>query len=288
MGQFNWTVLGQTGKKYNVGIYHGNKSGHLMIYCNSKVVQVDFHVKESKTYSFFIDDEFFELEVEKKDNEFLYGLKLNTTADTPLNNLIKERDQRHWAKTILFAISFILLVSGLVWGIPHLRSMKSDTDKAQILAEKGVDGIVEVRFDSTQKIFNYFFVGKGKAISKAIQNQSITPIIPLASGDVFPIRFVENTPEVHLVSWKKILPKQIEIYKNRTQQVHQKFNPDFSQKKVECQIELAFQLDSLQGLAHIFFQNENLESNSKFNQASYQKYIRDEPFRRLSTENCWP
>ncbi len=288
MGQFQWTVLGQTGKQYKVGIYHGDKSGHLLIYCNAKVVQVDFSVKESKNYSFFIDDEFFELEVEKKDGAFLYGLKLNTTADTPLNNLRKEKEKSDWAKSIIFAIAFILLISSLVWAIPKIRAMQSETNKAQILAEKGVDGIAEIRFDSIHGKFNYFFVGKKKAISKEINESKISPPFPLAAGDRFPIRFAKNDPEIHQIRWQLILPKQIETYKARTAQIHQNQHPDFSEIKVTCQVELAFRLDSLNGLAHLFFQGEDLETNSKFNSDSYEKYIRDEPFRRLSKENCWP
>ena len=288
MGQFQWTVLGQTGKQYKVGIYHGDKSGHLLIYCNAKVVQVDFSVKESKDYSFFIDDEFFELEVEKKDGAFLYGLKLNTTADTPLNNLRKEKEKSDWAKSIIFAIVFILLISGLVWAIPKVRAMQSEADKTQILAEKGVDGIVEIRFDSINGKFNYFFVGKGNAISKKIDKETTNLPFPLSNGDKFPIRFAKNNPELHQVKWQTILPQQIEKYKSRTAQIHKKLNPSFSDTKINCQIDLAFRLDSLNGLKHLFFQNESLDSNPEFNQTSYEKYIRGEPFRRLSKENCWP
>ena len=288
MGQFQWTVLGQTGKKYNVGIYHGDKSGHLMIHCNSKVVQVDFYVTESKTYSFFIDDEFFELEVEKKDSKFLYGLKLNTTADTPLNNLRKEQDKRHWAKTVLFTILFLAAAFIVAFGIPKILANKSEGNKALILSEKGVDGIAEIRFDSKNQKFNYFFVEKGKIISKSIDNQLIKPIIPLGDGDKFPIRFAKNFPELHTVHWEKILPQQVEHYKKRTTVVHQHLHPKFSKTKIKCQLDLAYQLDSLKGLAQFFFQNEDSATNSDFNQATYQKYIRDEPFRRLSKEKCWP
>ena len=95
-------------------------------------------------------------------------------------------------------------------------------------------------------------------------------------------------PELHTVHWEKILPQQVEHYKKRTTVVHQQLHPKFSKTKIKCQLDLAYQLDSLKGLAQFFFQNEDSATNSDFNQATYQKYIRDEPFRRLSKEKCWP
>ena len=289
MGQFNWTVLGQQGKQYRVGIYHGEKSGHLLIHCNSKVVLVDFSVKESKDYSFFIDDEFFVLEVEKKDGQFLYGLELNTSADTPLNKIRKKRDIKHLVGVGLIIAAIFAVGIGFFWGYPKYQSLKSETDKNEILAKNGIETTVEVRYDSTIAGMKYFFVGKGKPISGSpIFSKENKPIFPLMNGETFLVKYSKNTPELHIVYWTQLPDEQLIKYKNRVGVIHKEANSDFSDLKVQCQIELAFRIDNFDGLKQLYYQSESPESNSMFNKNTYQKFIRDEPFRKLSEENCWP
>jgi len=289
MGQFNWTVLGQQGRQYRVGIYHGEKSGHLMVHCNSKVVLVDFFVKDTKDYSFFIDDEFFVLEVEKKDGQFLYGLELDTTTDTPLNQLRKKRDIKHLVMVGLIIAGIIAVAIGFFWGYPKYQSLKSEAEKTEILAQNGIETTAEIRYDSTSTEMKYFFVGDGKAISGSpvFENEN-KPVFPLKHGEVFLVKYSKNTPELHQVYWTQLPDEQLTNYKNRTGVIHKEANPTFSDLKVNCQVELAFRIDDFDGLKQLFYQNETLESNPDFNTISYQKFIRDEPFRNLSKENCWP
>ncbi len=289
MGQFNWTVLGQQGKQYRVGIYHGDKSGHLMIHCNSKVVLVDFSVKESKDYSFFIDDEFFVLEVEKQDGQFLYGLELNTSADTPLNKIRKKRDIKHLVGVGLIIAAIFVVGIGFFWGYPKYQSLKSETDKKEILAKNGIETTVEVRYDSAAANMKYFFVGKGKPISgNPIFTKANKPIFPLKNGETFLVKYSKNTPELHQVYWTQLPDEQLIRYKNRVGVIHKKSNSSFSDLKVQCQVELAFRIDNFNGLKQLYYQNESSETNPIFNESTYQKFIRDEPFRNLSEENCWP
>lgn len=289
MSQFNWTVLGQRGKQYRVGIYHGEKSGHLLIHCNSKVVLVDFNVKESKDYSFFIDDEFFVLEVEKKDGQFLYGLELNTSADTPLNKIRKKRDIKHLVMVGLIIASIFGVGIGFFWGFPKYQSLKSETDKKEILAKNGIETTAVVRYDSTSAEMKYFFVGDGKAItgSPIFENKN-KPIFPLENGETFMVKYSKNTPALHQVYWTQLPDKQVVNYKSRVGVIHEESNPNFSDLKIKCQVELAFRIDEFNGLKQLYYQNDSPESNPIFNKNTYQKFIRDEPFRNLSKENCWP
>ena len=92
MSQFNWTYLAPSGKKHHVGLFHGENTGHVMIYCNSKVVLVDFKVRETKSYSIFIEEELCEIGIERKADRFVYGFDINKEADTPLNRKRKAID----------------------------------------------------------------------------------------------------------------------------------------------------------------------------------------------------
>ena len=78
MAQMNWIYLDDRGGRHSIGLYHGDRSGHMLIHCNRKIIQIDFSVKETKTYSFFVEDEFCEMIVDccMKERTYLkfYGL----------------------------------------------------------------------------------------------------------------------------------------------------------------------------------------------------------------------
>jgi tRNA A-37 threonylcarbamoyl transferase component Bud32 len=52
MSQFTWTYIRDNGALHRVGLFHGDETGHLMIYCNTRIVVIDFGVTTSKNYSF--------------------------------------------------------------------------------------------------------------------------------------------------------------------------------------------------------------------------------------------
>jgi hypothetical protein len=76
MAQHKWSFISHSGKQYLVGVFHGAKTGHLLIYINSKIVQIDFKVYEDALYSFFIDEELCEVSVKRKmvDLSMIFGL----------------------------------------------------------------------------------------------------------------------------------------------------------------------------------------------------------------------
>ena len=99
-----------------MGIYHGPTSGNLMIYCNSRVVLIDFLVKKAKTYSFFINDEFCEIIMREEDDKtFTYSFKVNKKVDTPLNKLREAREQKYLFYSLIILAGFILFVGIVVF-----------------------------------------------------------------------------------------------------------------------------------------------------------------------------
>ena len=55
------------------------------MYCNARIVVIDFSVQTTRNYSFFINDELCDLEIEEKDGKFSYGFKVDQVTDTPRN-----------------------------------------------------------------------------------------------------------------------------------------------------------------------------------------------------------
>lgn len=96
MAQSNWTYSDPYGHQFNIGLYHGTKSGHVIVYCNKNILLIDFSILTTKKYSFYVGEEFLELELTKNQaKKFEYKLSVNHEIHTSLNikrNTIARRD----------------------------------------------------------------------------------------------------------------------------------------------------------------------------------------------------
>lgn len=74
MSQANWLYKDETGKVHDINIYHGDESGHLLIYVNDEIMRIAFNVSEAIQYSFYIENVFFEMAVVTTEEGFSYQL----------------------------------------------------------------------------------------------------------------------------------------------------------------------------------------------------------------------
>ncbi len=63
MAQHLWYYKNEYGPDYEIGLYHGDKSGHVMIYVGQKIVKIDFSVFDNKNYHFQLGSELFNLAI---------------------------------------------------------------------------------------------------------------------------------------------------------------------------------------------------------------------------------
>jgi tRNA A-37 threonylcarbamoyl transferase component Bud32 len=83
MAQSNWTYHGASGRSYQVGLYHGDDSGHVIIYCNNNILTIDFGVNEEKSYSFYLEQDLCELSLNETDEGYAYDFSIAEAAPTP-------------------------------------------------------------------------------------------------------------------------------------------------------------------------------------------------------------
>ena len=117
MSRLAWTYVDDYGDKYRVFLVHVAPNGHIVIQCNNKIIIIDFNVLRNKKYSFFLGPELCELNVKKEDENFTYGLTINQTADTPLNELRRKYRNRDLLWTLLI---FVLLLSSVFFSYTFL------------------------------------------------------------------------------------------------------------------------------------------------------------------------
>ncbi|MBK7475922.1 MAG: hypothetical protein IPI11_07865 [Haliscomenobacter sp.] len=121
MAQQSWTLNTGNGRQHLIGLYHGEESGHLAVYCNNQIILVDFHVRAEKRFSFFVDEELCELTIlPAAVRGFQYQLVLNEQADTPRNQRRKalaaaqEKDRKEWIWRLVFGLAAVLFVLALI------------------------------------------------------------------------------------------------------------------------------------------------------------------------------
>lgn len=110
MSQMTWTYIADDGSRHKVGLFHGDNTGHLMIYCNANIMVIDFSVLSSRNYSFFINDELCDIAVEENEGKFSYGFKVDQITDTPRNRVRRKRIRGEVQQSLIIGAVFILAI----------------------------------------------------------------------------------------------------------------------------------------------------------------------------------
>lgn len=122
MSQMTWTYIGDNGARHRVGLFHGDNTGHLLVYCNARIVVIDFGVRVSKNYSFFINDELCDIAVEEKEGKFSYGFRIDQITDTPRNRGRRKMIRDEIRISLIVAVIFILFVGAVVYWLLRFNS----------------------------------------------------------------------------------------------------------------------------------------------------------------------
>jgi len=286
MNRFNWTYVDSRGHQNRIGLMHGAQSGHLLIYCNTKIILIDFKVLQSKTYSVFIEDELCEISIERKENKFYYGFDINKKADTPLNRSRKETDKKHLFQSLLFVGAFFSCIALVVYfffnGVPKKSTPidinYTDTTFAKI-------------FLIDKDYIKYSFIAKDQTYSfpQNINQKEIFPLsaFPLQNGDEFQVTYDANNPKRNKLLLENPTNRQLEKYASEAAKIEAATHYTIDVKKANCRIEIAYELEGIKGLAKFYNQNKSSQENPLFNELTYKKLTRDIPFQQKAEENCW-
>lgn len=115
MSQITWTYVDDNGYSHKVGLFHGDNSGHLLVYCNARIVVIDFSVLASKNYSFFIDEELCDITIEENKGKFSYGFTIDQVTDTPRNRGRRKMLQSERKTGLLFGAAFVVAIIVVVF-----------------------------------------------------------------------------------------------------------------------------------------------------------------------------
>lgn len=295
LAQLKWTYVSDTGRQYHIGIYHGSRSGHLVVHCNLKVVIIDFNVLESRTYPLFLDDELCELTIEKTNGEFRYGFDINRKADTPRNRQRRVVEKKHWRQTLLFFGAMGVCIAVLTAIFLRFDARQKEKQRTALLADFGQETVAHIdqllpRDDGT--LVRFSFVAEGQVQQEELYYPSAMPVILsygmlLQPDDEFALRFVKNRPSIWSLLLDKPSEEQVEKYRILAQERHAELHPELSRTHIQCLMQIAYGLKGVEGLACFYFQDANPERNAVANELAYKRLVRGIPFQQRAEKECW-
>lgn len=292
MNQFNWTYVDDDKKRNYIGLAHSPRTGHLLIYCNGKIMYIDFKVLKTSKYSLFVGDELMEIEIERMGDKYGYSCTINKEADTPRNRARKKMMQKHWKQTALFFGSMMLLVFLLLFAM-FFRGGNDKMMLTSLADSKTATTVGKVHIDEEKGVLRLMYVVNGQAYTSHEKIENLdSPVIlksglPLMSGDEFILKYAIKNPKIVKMDDMKPSEKQMEIYLEKAVKNYLQQYPEETAAHAHCLAEVALELEDLPGLAHFYFMDVSEEDNKKHNELSFKRLIRGVPFQEKVKEQCY-
>lgn len=292
MNHYTWTYVAGEGRNYNVGLFHGNKTGHVLIYVGTKIVTIDFGVLDSKAYTVFIEDELCHIKLERRGGEMYYFFEIDKKADTPRNRARNAMEKKFaWQLFIAMGIFIALIVGFVIWN--PFQKEASISKEEQLLLNQGEETAGRVVFtaDSAEPAVSYQFVAHNRSYLSA-SNLAFQPGLllkngmPLKAGDEFIVRYVSSRPEISRILFHRPTDRQVEIYKQRAAEKHLLLNPNEAPSFVSCLLNVAYRLNGIKGLADFYFQDSPPQANPAHNQMTYQQLRQELPYQKMVALEC--
>lgn len=282
--------MGQSGQRYDIGLYHGDLSGHLLVHCNFKILLIDFSVKEPRNYSFFIEDELCELSIVRNGERFGYGLEINTWTDTPLNKARKVQNRKYWLQTLAFFGGLLLLIGSFIFAISYFFNGYQNRKSSALLDENGISAVARFEVDDSVRLLTYQFVAGGttyqhqKPIEKTAAD--FRDFFSVQTGDEFEILYLPGRPEINRILFEKPSPRTLDRLQFLVLQKHLQSNREMSENIAKCWLSVAYDLIGIPGWADFYAQDILPEANPYHNRQTYLRLIRDIPFLKATREKC--
>ncbi len=277
MGQYTWQYV-ETQQPQVVTLYHGDTTGHVLITLNNKILVIDFKVRETKSYSFFIDEELCEVNIKRINDSFNYTFEINKTVQTPLNERRKKTEKKHlWQTVGFFGLILLITVSigvGLHWNKDQKMKISYYGGEAAAILTLSED---ENKY--VYEIDGLFYENELLELPEFIND------FPLETNDEFMIRYSKYKPDKHQFSFEKPTEKQIQKYKERAIEKELKLSPKKSRLQATCLVEIAFEMKGISAVADFYFQDKSEKENSKYNENTYKRLIRSVDFKKY-TQKC--
>lgn len=293
-----------------MGLYHGDRSGHVMIHCNRRVIQIDFSVKESKMYSFFIEDELCEVILAKEHGRFGYEFRVNEKVDTPLNRIRRVQQGKTRKYMALLVGGLLLVLAGAFFGLrwygqtqeaKRIESTsivgKYSTSNMKRLAAEGKRTVARLHLlqgeEADQQRIAYTLLAVDSIMEHGdFKVKKTSPALlpsgfPFSEGDEFDAIYLPTDPQVHRVDFFQPTSRTIATYIHLAIQAEKQNHSADPPEKNLCRVLTAAEQSGWLCLAHFIFQEKTPEENARHNRESYARLLREPSLAKAIEDGCW-
>lgn len=308
MAQVGWVYLDDYGGRHRIGLYHGDRSGHVVIHCDLRVIQIDFQVKESRTYSFFVEDELCEIGLHRETDRFTYTFEVNKKVDTPRNRARKVEDRRNqrYLAALIAGLAFFIIATlvGFRWyNLTHGR-VERDAHAAFFgLSEKNKkrlqnEGVVVLsrlyiieEFPKRRVVYD-FITADSILVSSSFSVKQPGLILlpngfPLGDKDEFSLTYLPANPQINSIDVFKPSPNTLERYIQLAAAAELAAHPGSTAARSLCVAQIAVLHTGWTSLADLIHQAVSPKNNPAHNSDTYLRLIRDPEMARKLQEACW-
>jgi len=282
MNQIRWHYVGPHGNTHKVSMLHGDTSGHVVVLVDNKVTTIDFLVKKSKTYSFFIVHELVHLKIFKEpDGRFTYAFEIDDEVDTPLNRVKKKIERKNRTLSVLSILVFLALFTGFIYAGYYFVTSSIDKELLEhgeqtmakvIIRKNGPLNELTYRF----KVDEHIVYGK-PTYHKSLPIYSENGFV-LENGDEFSVLYAGENPGNNRLLPQSPSPQLLEKYKRL---IREKY-PFKKEIHISCFLNEVYQWRSLEGLALLYHHDTPIEQNSNFNQEKARQLVDHDLFESYS------
>ncbi len=291
MNKFSWTYIDDRGGRHQIGLMHGPKSGNLLILSNSNILLIDFKVFNTSSYSFFIEEELCEIDIERKDDNFLYGFQVNKKVDTPLNRRRKQQSKKHLYQSLAFLGTVLLIVVGTTFFLTNFHKQKKQ-EQFQVMAAKYHEKTEARVIVKTKDQDSYSFIVNGQTYQGKTKFRNTSPSLPLhgmpiEDGDEFMVKYLSKDPSVSEIDYNSPSKDQTEKYIDKVTKKHLELNPKLDPAYCSCFTQTVYEFDGLRALADVYFQNVSSDKNQRNNKDSFKHLVSGQNFNKKLNKNCF-
>ena len=204
VNQYQWTFLDNLAQRHTLGIAHSARSGHLVIYCDYRIVMIRFGILAPETFHFLIEQELCRLSITgNQEQGFAYDFQIDTESDTELNQQRKAKNKRENREGMLklgaLALIVIVFLGGITW-LGYFRKMQSLPDH---LRYAGIEALGKINEDGK---VSFLAISKGVSARPLGEDQqrlaSLGPFLDASAA--IPVRYDLDRPRYFILDWPKI------------------------------------------------------------------------------------
>lgn len=287
MPRFKWIYLEGDGVNHHVELFHGRMKGHVLISCNGSILVTDFDVRQSKTYTFFINEELCKIHMKRKGLKFTYSFEIDKKANTSLNQLRRERQNRYNIYLGLIILGFVAICCLVVAFNRKVHIERTGVDPWDAYSEsRSVSDELyfgEIAYDPDDQLLIYTSIGSD-TYSKNLDGYNALNGWPFEVGQEYAVRLRNGDL---IIDWHKPSDKTLNDFRNKVLgQLDYEGLKLYGYNNKDCMDALIANYTTAYGLASFMFSEYERTENEFANNESYTALLRSDQMKETYNEIC--